>query len=370
MDSVGCIVVGAGVVGLAVARALARDGREVLVLEAADAIGTGTSSRNSEVIHAGLYYAPGSLKARFSVAGRQALYAYCTTHGIPHRRCGKLVVATTEAETATLATIRARGEANGVDDLRLITGAEAMAMEPALRCVAALHSPSTGILDSHALMASLLGEAEAAGAMLALRTPVEGGTVDGDGVVVRTGGTEPTTLRTDLLVNCAGLGATSLLAAIDGFPADAIPAFKLAKGSYFILAGAAPFARLIYPVPVAGGLGVHLTLDLGGAARFGPDVEWVETVDYAVDPARAAGVHEAIGQYWPGVAGRMLEPGYAGIRPKASRPGSDGDFLVDGPETHGVPGLISLAGIESPGLTSALAIADHVRVMAREAVPI
>lgn len=367
MDEVDCIVAGAGVVGLAVARALALTGREVLVLEAAEAIGTGTSSRNSEVIHAGLYYPPGSLKARLCVAGRHALYAYCAARDLPHRRCGKLVVAADEAEVATLHDIAARAAANGVDDLRLLSAREAVALEPELACVAALHSPSTGIVDSHALMQSLEGDAVTAGATVVLRTPIAGGEVAGGRIVVRTGGDAPLALACRLLVNCAGLGASALLKGLDGFPAAFVPQLRFAKGSYFVLAGRAPFSRLVYPVPVPGGLGVHLTLDLGGAARFGPDVEWVERVDYDVDPARAAGFHEAIGRYWPGVAGRSLEPGYSGIRPKATRPGSDGDFLIDGPEVHGVPGVISLGGIESPGLTAALAIGDHVAAMAAAA---
>jgi L-2-hydroxyglutarate oxidase LhgO len=364
MDEVDCIVAGAGVVGLAVARALAQAGREVLVLEAAEAMGTGTSSRNSEVIHAGLYYPPGSLKARLCVAGRQALYAYCGTRGIPHRRCGKLIVATDEAEIATLGDIATRAAANGVDDLRLLGAAEATALEPAIACVAALHSPSTGIVDSHALMQALEADAAVAGATVVFRTPIAGGDVAGGRIVIRTGGDAPMALACRLLVNCAGLGASALVAGLAGFPAAFVPELRLAKGNYFVLAGSAPFSRLIYPVPVPGGLGVHLTLDLAGAARFGPDVEWVEHIDYDVDPTRSEGFHAAIGRYWPGVAGRSLEPGYSGIRPKAVRPGSDGDFIIDGPEAHGVPGVISLGGIESPGLTAALAIGDHVAAMA------
>jgi len=367
MDEVDCIVAGAGVIGLAVARALALAGREVLVLEAADAIGTETSSRNSEVIHAGLYYPPGSLKARLCVAGRSALYAYCAARGIPHRRSGKLVVATSDAEVATLHAIRARAEASGVDDLRLLTAAEAIALEPELACVAALHSPSTGIVDSHAVMQSLEGDASVAGATVVLRTPITGGDVSGGRVVIHTGGDTPMALACRLFVNCAGLGASALLGSLSGFPQAWIPELKLAKGNYFVLAGRSPFSRLVYPVPVPGGLGVHLTLDLGGAARFGPDVEWVAAPGYDVDPARAAGFHEAIGRYWPGVAGRSLAPGYAGIRPKATRPGSEGDFIIDGPAAHGVPGVISLGGIESPGLTAALAIGDHVAAMAAAA---
>ena len=256
---------------------------------------------------------------------------------------------------------------NGVDDLRLLTAHEAIAREPELACVAALLSPSTGIIDSHAFMQALEGDAAAAGATVVLRTPVTGGAVDGGGVVVRTGGDDPLALRCRLLVNCAGLGASALLASLAGFPSRWIPELKLAKGNYFVLEGHSPFSRLVYPVPVPGGLGVHLTIDLGGVARFGPDVEWVETVDYDVDPARAARFLAAIGRYWPGVAGRQLAPGYSGIRPKAMRNGSDGDFLIDGADVHGVPGVISLAGIESPGLTAALAIGDLVATMAESA---
>ena len=364
MDFVECIVVGGGVVGLAAARALALAGREVVVLEAAGAIGTETSSRNSEVIHAGLYYPPGSLKARFCVPGRRALYAYCQEHDIPHRRCGKLVVATSEAETEKLDEIMQRGRANGADDLRRLTAREARALEPALHCVAAVYSPSTGIVDSHAFMQSLTGDAEAAGAIIALRSPVVGGAVGARGITLSIGGKDPVDLGCGLLVNCAGLHATRLMASIDGFPTASLPDLKFAKGSYFVLSGTSPFSRLIYPVPVLGGLGVHLTLDLGGTARFGPDVEWVDAIDYDVDPRRAAGFYEAIRPHWPGLRDDSLHPGYAGIRPKASRSGSESDFIIEGPEAHGVPGVINLFGIESPGLTAALAIGDFVAAMA------
>jgi len=366
MDQVECIVIGGGVIGLAVARALALDGREVVVLEAAPAIGTETSSRNSEVIHAGLYYPTASLKARLCVPGRRALYAYCEERGIPHRRCGKLVVAASSAETERLDAIMQRGLANGVEDLRLLTKSEAQAMEPALDCVAALHSPSTGILDSHAFMLNLLGDAEAAGAALALRSPVLGGAIEPGGIIIRVGGDDPIDLGCRLLVNCAGLHATSLMAAIEGFPDTAVPALRFAKGNYFVLAGSSPFSRLVYPVPEPGGLGVHLTLDLGGAARFGPDVEWIGAIDYDVDPQRATGFYEAIRRYWPALRDDSLHPGYAGIRPKASRPESQDDFIIEGAGTHGVAGIINLFGIESPGLTAALAIGDLVATMARD----
>ena len=366
MDLVDCIVVGGGVIGLAVARALALDGREVVVLETAPAIGTETSSRNSEIVHAGLYYPPASLKARSCVPGRHALYAYCDERGIRYRRCGKLVVAASAAETERLDAIMQRGLANGVEDLRLVTKTEVQAMEPALDCVAALHSPSTGIIDSHAFMLSLLGDAEAAGAALALRSPVLGGTIQAGGITVRVGGDDPLNLGCRLLVNCAGLHATSLMATIEGFPATAVPALRLAKGNYFVLSGPSPFSRLVYPVPVPGGLGVHLTLDLGGAARFGPDVEWVDAIDYDVDPQRSTGFYEAIRRYWPALRDDSLHPGYAGIRPKALHPGSQDDFIIEGAGAHGVPGVINLFGIESPGLTAALAIGDLVAAMARD----
>lgn len=356
-----CVVVGAGVVGLAVARALARAGREVVILEAGPAIGTGISSRNSEVIHAGLYYPTGSAKARLCVAGRRMLYDYCAGHGVPHRRCGKLVVAVDEAQRPALEALHARARANGVEDLRLLDGAEARALEPELTCVAALHSPVTGIVDSHQLMLSLLGEAEAAGAMLALNSPVRGGRATGEGILLDVGGEEPARLSCRMLVNAAGLGAVALAAGLEGFPAARRPAFRMAKGNYFSLAGRCPFHRLIYPLPEPGGLGVHLTLDLGGQGRFGPDVEWIEREDYDVDPARADRFADSIRRWWPGLPADALQPAYAGIRPKLHGPGEEAaDFVIQGPAEHGVPGLVNLFGIESPGLTACLAIADAV----------
>lgn len=366
MDSVDCIIVGAGVVGLAVARALALAGREVIVLEGAEGIGTGTSSRNSEVIHAGIYYKAGSLKARLCIAGRKALYAYCAEHGVAANRCGKLIVATNAAENGQLAAIRARAEANGVDDMREITGAVARGLEPALAVTGALLSPSTGVVDSHAYMLALQGDCEAMGGMTAFHAPVTGGQVEADGIVIETGGATPMALKCRLLINAAGLTATDVMRRIAGFPAAAIPPVRYAKGNYFALAGRAPFTHLIYPVPVPGGLGVHLTLDLGGQAKFGPDVEWVERIAYEVDPRRADGFYDAIRRYWPGLEDGTLLPGYAGIRPKVI--GADGkptdDFAISGPKDHGVPGVINLFGIESPGLTASLAIADMVREMA------
>ena len=358
MDTVDCVVIGAGVVGLAVARALALAGREVVILEAEDAIGTHTSSRNSEVIHAGIYYPKGSLKASACVEGRKRLYAYCESHGVPYRRCGKLIVATSESQKEELASIREKAHANGVTDVVEIPAAEAMRMEPALRCVAALHSPSTGIIDSHSLMLAYLGDAEAAGAMLALKSPVERLDVSNRGFELQVEGTK---IGAGIVVNSAGLRAPSVARLIDGFPPSAVPPELYAKGNYYSLAGRPPFSRLIYPVPEPGGLGVHVTLDLAGQARFGPDVEWVERVDYQVDPRRSDRFYAAIRRYWPALPDGALAPGYAGIRPKISGPKDPAaDFMVQGPDEHGIPGLVNLFGIESPGLTASLALADDV----------
>jgi L-2-hydroxyglutarate oxidase LhgO len=361
VDEVECIVAGAGAVGLAVARALALAGREVIVLEAAAGIGTETSSRNSEVIHAGIYYPANSLMARFCVAGRRALYRYCQDKGVPHRNCGKLIAATNAEEDSLLAGIQRRAEANGVEGMRVLTAAEAIEMEPNLRCTSALHSPATGIIDSHAYMLALQGDAENAGAVCAFLSPVTAARVVRGGVEVAVGGSEPTHLRCGLLVNSAGLHAPWLAGRIAGMPADRVPTAYYAKGNYFTLSGRSPFSRLIYPVPVPGGLGVHLTIDLGGQARFGPDVQWIDGIDYTVDPARADSFYAAVRKYWPALRDGALQPGYAGIRPKIVPQGKAAqDFVVQGPQTHGVPGLINLFGIESPGLTASLAIADHV----------
>lgn len=367
IDRVDSIVVGAGVIGLAVARQLALQGHEVVILEAGDAIGTGVSSRNSEVIHAGIYYQTGSLKARACVAGRHALYAYCRDHGVAHRRTGKLIVAADPGQLPRLDAIRRQAAANGVDDLELLTAAQAQALEPNLACAGALLSPSTGIIDSHGLMLALLGDAEAHGAVIACRTPLLAGQITDDGFVVQTGGDSPSTLACARLVNAAGLGAWDVAAAIAGFPAAAIPPRHFAKGNYFALSGGrAPFSRLIYPVPEDGGLGVHLTLDLAGQARFGPDVQWLpdtapERLDYRVDPQRADGFYAAIRRYWPDLPDHALVPAYAGVRPKLSGPGAPAaDFVIAGPAEHGAPGLVHLFGIESPGLTSCLALAEAV----------
>lgn len=365
MDKVECVVIGAGVIGLAVARRLAQARREVIVLEAAETIGTVTSSRNSEVIHAGIYYPAGSLMARMCVSGRHALYEYCRDHGIPHRNCGKLIVATTPQETEKLQSIRAHAEANGVADMQTLSGEAARALEPALNCDAALLSPSTGIIDSHAYMLALRGDAEAAGAAFAFHTPLVRARALGDRIELESGGDAPMSLECGLLVNAAGLGASAVARGIDGMPIDLIPPTYLAKGNYFSCSARAPFSRLIYPVPEPGGLGVHLTLDMAGQARFGPDVEWVEAIDYAVDPARAERFYPAIRRYWPTLPDGALMPSYSGIRPKIVPPAvARQDFLIQGPRDHGLAGLINLFGIESPGLTSSLAIADHVGELA------
>ena len=369
MHDVDCIVIGAGVIGLAVARALARAGRSVIILERERHFGQHTSSRNSEVIHAGIHYPPGSFKARLCLSGRDLLYGYCSERGIGHRRCGKFIVATREEQLAGLRDIESQARANGVFDLEWLNPAQARCSEPELHCVAALASPSTGIIDSHAYMLSLLADAEARGAQIAYGAevaslrPASGG-ID---VCIDAGkeGEPSTVLRAQIVVNSAGLDAHRVAGSIQGFPAEHIPEVRYAKGSYFALSRPAPFARLIYPLPEASGLGVHLTLDLGGRARFGPDVQWVREVDYSVDAARAAEFYLAIRRYWPQLADGQLSPAYAGIRPKlsGSRGGSHGaaaDFCISGPADHGVAGLVNLFGMDSPGLTASLAIAAQV----------
>jgi len=360
MDQVECIVVGAGVVGLAVARALALSGREVLVLEAAKAIGTGTSSRNSEVIHAGIYYPQGSLKARLCVQGNPMLYDYCAARSIHHRRCGKLIVATAPAQVASLQQIADKARRNGVNDLVWLSQVEAMRLEPALQCQAALLSPGTGIVDSHALMLALQGDMENAGGVVALNTPLAHAQCAQDAIEIET--EDGTRLRAQKLINCAGLHAPALAAQFKGLDRGHVPQAFFAKGNYFVLAGSAPFSHLIYPVPEQAGLGVHLTLDLGGQAKFGPDVQWVaKPDDLSVDPARGVAFYEQVRKYWPALPDGALVPGYAGIRPKVSSPTAPAaDFIIQGPLDHGVPGLVNLFGIESPGLTSALAIGQMV----------
>ncbi|MEX2453724.1 MAG: NAD(P)/FAD-dependent oxidoreductase [Rhodospirillaceae bacterium] len=361
-ERVDSVVIGAGVVGLAVARALAQSGREVIVLERAEIIGSETSSRHSEVVHAGIYYPPGSLKARFCVAGRKALYDFCDGHGVAYRRCGKIIVATDEAQMPELERLKATAAANGVGDLEWMTPAEVSGMEPAVFCVGALWSPSTGILDSHGFMLALQGDIEAAGGALALLTPVVGGQVANDGIRIDCGGAEPMSLTAGLVVNSAGLWAQKVAASIAGMPPEAVPPTYFCKGSYYTLSGRPPFSRPVYPVPEKAGLGVHVTVDLGGQVRFGPDVEWVDEIDYDVDPGRADSFYAAIRKYYPALADGAIQPGYSGIRPKIQAPGeAAADFVIQGPADHGVPGLVNLFGIESPGMTSSLAIADHVR---------
>jgi L-2-hydroxyglutarate oxidase LhgO len=364
IEQVDVVIAGAGVVGLALARALALSGREVLVLEAASAIGTGISSRNSEVIHAGLYYPTGTLKARLCVQGRDMLYRYCAERGVGHRRCGKLLVATSMAQRSKLQAIAAQAEANGVRDLQWLSREQAQALEPALECVAALHSPCTGIIDSHGLMLALQGDLENAGGQVVFNTPVSSVQVDQQGLLVQTA--DGTRLLARSLINAAGLHAPGLARRIQGLNPSQVPAAYYAKGSYFSLAGRAPFSRLIYPMPEGGGLGVHLTLDLGGQARFGPDAEWLpdataDHLDYTVDPARGASFYAEVRRYWPGLQDGALLPAYSGVRPKIGGPDEAAkDFLIQGPADHGVPGLVNLFGIESPGLTSCLAIGEQV----------
>jgi L-2-hydroxyglutarate oxidase LhgO len=361
MESVECVVIGAGVVGLAVARALVTLGRETLVLERHPTIGWETSSRNSEVIHAGLHYPAGSLKALTCVRGREQLYSYCESRGVAYERCGKLIVATNRAQIADLARIRDAAQRNGVSDLKELNGREVRALEPELACVGALLSPSTGILDTHGYMLALQGDAEAHGATFAFRTPVAELKQVPAGVAVRCEGTVDDWIQSRWVVNSAGLGAVQLATRTEGYPLQRLPRAYFAKGSYFSLAGRAPFDRLVYPVPEPGGLGVHLTLDLAGQARFGPDVEWVDSIDYRVDPQRSERFYGAIRSYWPSLPAGALQPAYSGIRPKISGPGEPArDFVIEGPEDHGVAGLINLLGIESPGLTSSLSIAEHV----------
>jgi len=366
LDAVDAVVIGAGVIGLAVGRALALRGLETVVLERTQAIGTGTSSRNSEVIHAGIYYPTDSLKARQCVTGRAQLYAYLESHGVAHRRCGKLLVATAPAQQARLAQIQAQALRNGVDDLRVLDALEARALEPELRAVAALHSPSTGIVDSHALMLALRGDLEARGGALALLSPVQAMICGDNDHVLMVGGDAPIELRARLVVNAAGLWAPDLAARFAGLAAPHVPTARYAKGNYFALSGRVPFSHLIYPVPEEAGLGVHLTLDMAGQARFGPDVEWIapaspDAIDYRVDPARTSAFVSAIRSYWPGLPDAALQPAYSGVRPKLRWPKTAADdFVVQGPAEHGVRGLVNLYGIESPGLTASLALADEV----------
>ncbi len=361
MDRVEVVVIGAGVVGLAIGRALALAGREVLLLESEPHFGTGTSSRNSEVIHAGIYYPAGSLKARLCVDGRRQLYAYCAERGVAHRKLGKLIVATRGSQVEALQEIHGRALANGVENIGLVSADEAKQLEPRLACVAALHSQETGIVDSHGLMLALLGDLESAGGLLACATPFARAQRRGSGWLVHTGGEAPFVLAADWLVNAAGLQAQDVAARIESLPPECIPRRHLARGCYFQLAGRAPFSRLVYPVPVPGGLGVHLTLDLGGQARFGPDVERIDAIDYTVDPRRADSFYAEVREYWPQLPDASLAPAYCGVRPKLAGPGEPAaDFVIAGPQSHGVSALVNLFGIESPGLTACLAIGAQV----------
>jgi L-2-hydroxyglutarate oxidase LhgO len=369
VEQVDCVVVGAGVVGLAVARAMALGGREVLVLEACHAIGTQTSSRNSEVIHAGMYYPQDSLKASLCVRGRELLYDYCEGRGIPHRRCGKLIVASSAEQVDELQRIRQQALRNGINDLELLNAAQARVLEPQVQCAAALLSPSTGIIDSHALMLSLLGDVESAGGVLALNSPLAlaecaHGAIDLEA-------SDGTRMRARTVVNAAGLCAPALAGRFAGLGASHVPVAHFAKGNYFNLLGKTPFSRLVYPVPEAAGLGVHLTLDLGGQARFGPDVQWVDTPDdLSVAPDRSDRFYAAIRSYWPGLQDASLVPAYAGIRPKIHGPHEPArDFCIQGPLDHGVDGLVNLFGIESPGMTACLAIGEHVANLLSAAQP-
>ena len=363
-ERVDCAVIGAGVVGLAVARALALQGREVLILEAEARIGEHTSSRNSEVIHAGLYYPKGSLKARLCVTGRTALYDYCAARGVPHRRIGKLVLATTEDEVAAVRSYVDKARANGVTDLEWLTAAQIHALEPQVRAVAGFLSPSTGIVDSHALMLALLGDAQHAGATLALRAPVQRLHAGDGGITVEVGGAEPMRLACNAVVNAGGLFAPDLARRTAGLPPDRVPRAWYAKAHYFTLRGRAPFSRLVYPVATEAFLGVHVTLDLAGQVRFGPDVCWVDGVDYAFDESRAPLFYAAVRRYYHALADGALQPGYTAVRPKITGPGEPAaDFLIQGPREHGVAGLVNLFGIESPGLTACLALADRVAAL-------
>ncbi|RMC93790.1 NAD(P)/FAD-dependent oxidoreductase [Aquitalea palustris] len=364
MDTLDCVVIGAGVVGLAIARQLAMAGREVLICEAESQIGQHCSSRNSEVIHAGLYYPSGSLKARLCVQGRDLLYRYCAERRIPHQRIGKLLLANTVADLPRLQAIASRAATNGVHDLQWLDAAGVRALEPALSAHAALLSPSTGIIDSHALLQALLADAEAHGAQLACHSPLNRGRVLADGMELEIAGI---TIKARSVINAAGAWAAAVASNIEGVPRETIPTAHYARGVYFSLSGHSPFSRLIYPLPEAGGLGCHLTLDLAGQARFGPDVEWIDGVDYQLDPARAAAFYHSIRQWWPQLADGALQPGYAGVRPKLAGPSEpDADFVIQGPAEYGIAGLINLYGIESPGLTSCLALAAMVGAMANQ----
>ena len=364
MDHVECVVAGAGVVGLAIGRTLARAGREVLVVDAANELAQGTSGRGSGVIHAGLYYPTDSLKACLCIAGRSALYTFAEVSGVPCRRIGKLLVATSPSEDRALATIAAQAKINGVRDLEPLDADAAVKLEPALVCTSALLSPSTGVIDVTELLHALRADAEEFGAVTAFQAPLQTAMPGANGFTLEIGGATPMRLGCRYLVNAAGHGAPGVARAISGLSAEHIPRSYYAKGNYFRSSEPVPFSRLIYPIPVPGGIGTHLTIDPAGAARFGPDVEWVETLEYDVDPTRAERFYADIRRWWPGLPDGALQPDYAGIRPKISGPGEPSrDFMIEGQADHGVPGLVNLFGIESPGVTASLAIADHVRAL-------
>jgi L-2-hydroxyglutarate oxidase LhgO len=360
-EQVDCVVIGAGVVGLATARALALAGREVLVLEAERTIGTGVSSRNSEVIHAGIYYPTGTLKARLCVAGRELLYQYLSSRGIEHKRLGKLILATSADEIPTLRKYQAQALANGVDDLRWPSADEIRELEPSVRCIAGLLSPSSGIIDSHGLMLGFQADLEACGGTVAFDSRVQAGQLLADAVMLQIAGDPPLTLRARTVVNCAGLGAQSVSCSLEGMPTASVPARFLAKGHYFVMTGRPPFRRLVYPLANAAGLGTHVTLDLSGNARFGPDVLWLDEVDFSFDESRKDEFLQAIRLYYPEMDASRLQPAYTGIRPKLSGPGQPAaDFCIRGPAQHSGQPYVALYGIESPGLTASMAIGQHV----------
>ena len=361
IDQVNTIIVGAGVVGLSIAREMALAGNDVIVLEEKHAIGTGVSSRNSEVIHAGIYYPAGSLKAQLCRPGRDAIYTYCETRGIAHKRVGKLIVATNENELKDLYRIKLNAEKNQVKDLKLLDSHQASTIEPALKCSGALLSPSTGIIDSHSYMLALQGDAESLGAVVALSSPFDSGTLTDDCITIRIGGADPLSIKCRHFINAAGLKAQSVAFNLEGFPVKHIPPLFYAKGNYFTLSGKSPFQKLIYPVPSHAGLGIHSTIDLAGQTKFGPDVQWLENPDYTVESNRADNFYVAIRRYWPKLPNNSLQPGYSGIRPKlVAKDSPQGDWKIEGPEHHGIDGIVNLFGIESPGLTSSLSIAKYV----------
>lgn len=363
-EKVDCVVIGAGVVGLAIARRMALAGREVVMLEAEEAFGTHTSARNSEVIHAGIYYASGSMKARLCVPGKKALYRYCAEHDVKHRNIGKVVVACEEAQVPAMHKYMDQARANGVNDLRLLSRQELAEMEPNVRTAAGFFSPSTGVIDSHGLMLAYLGDAEEHGASLALASPVLSGRAGVDGIVLNVGGTEAMSIECRTVINAAGLKAPDVARSIAGIPAQTIPPTYYAIGHYYTLTGKSPFNHLVYPVTRADWLGVHVTIDLGGQVKFGPDFSWIDSIDYRFDESREDSFYEAIRRYYPGLQDGTLQPGYTGIRPRITGPGEPvQDFTFSGPRDHGIPELVNLFGIESPGLTSSLAIADHVAGM-------